>query len=236
MYSITNGLKYDESLVLNPKYRYDFVSINYQADFGYESIFVFRTIKEGNGMGNVLIDLINESNINAISTNLHGDCHFHIFKSIDLAKVKSIEITEKISLEKIKSTSSDEYYAILQEQKYKLNNGVSVEGSDCIHLPVFKYLLLTQYHHPVVNMNSTNLAPIFQLQKEDIWHNNRCFNFNDISRLDVDKVGYELDPSTPWREIKKIIEEKKEEWIKKSYKKSDQISKLRQLQKYIPVE
>ncbi|MGG0724222.1 hypothetical protein [Bacillus mycoides] len=237
MYELTIGLAYDDSLTFEKKYRYDFVIMNYQYYDWNREIFVLRTIKEGKGKGNVLIDLIHESNISAISINLHGDCHFHIFKYEDFIKDKQIEITENISLEKIENTSNDEYYVNLKGQKYKLNNGEPFKDSDCIQPPVVKYLLLTQYHGLVVNMNSTELSPIFELQREHIWHNNRYSNYNDTSNLDVDNkiVGHELDLSTPWGKVKEIVKENKEVWREKKDEKYNQILELHRSQKYTPI-
>ena len=237
MYELTISLKYGDLLRLDSKYRYDFVGINYEHDFNFESIFVFRTIKEGKGTGNVLIDAIHHSNISAISTTLHGDCHFHIFNSEDVTETKIIEITENILLEKIENKSNHEYYVTLKEQKYKLINGIPCKDSDCKRFSIVKYLLFTQYHEQIANMSFIELSPIFKLQMEHIWHNNRYGNFNNIHRLDVDKiVGRELDPSTPWAEVKNIIKKEREGWGEKEREKYKQLLNLKSSQSYLPIE
>lgn len=237
MYDLTIGLKYDDVLKLEQKYRYDFVGIDYRHDAVHEHIFVFRTIKEGKGKGNILIDLVHPTNIHAINANLHGDCHFHIFKNECSIGDQPIEITENIFLEKIENVSNFEYYVSIKEQKYRSNNKIPTNDSDYEYLPTVKYLLFTQYHEPLANMNSLELAPMFKLQKEHIWHNNRYFNFNRISSLDVDKqVNRKLDPSTPWWKVKNIIEDERKHWRKESEEKYNQLLHLKSLQEYFPIE
>lgn len=237
MYELTMGLKYDDFLKLEQNYRYDFVGIDYQNDLLRGHIFVFRTIKEGKGKGNILIDLVHPTNINAISANLHGDCHFHIFKNECSIGDQPIEITENIFLEKIENVSNFEYYVSIKEQKYRSNNKILTHDSDYEYFPAVKYLLFTQYHEPLANMNSLELAPMFKLQKEHIWHNNRYFNFNRISSLDVDKqVNHKLDPSTPWWKVKNIIENERKHWREQSEEKYNQLLHLKNLQEYFPIE
>ncbi|OGO78905.1 MAG: hypothetical protein A2Y23_00150 [Clostridiales bacterium GWB2_37_7] len=73
-------------------------------------------------------------------------------------------------------------------------------------------------------MKNVELAPIFDLQKEHIWHNNRHWDFNDLTKLDIDKyVGRKLDPATNWEKVKEIIEREREGWRKKEQQKFDQL-------------
>ncbi|HDR7595028.1 TPA: hypothetical protein QCX59_004233 [Bacillus mycoides] len=234
MYELTIGLRYNKPLELNPKYRYDFVGIDYHNDFIYGCIFVFRTIKEGKAKGNILIDLVHNSNIDAISAHIHGDCHFHIFKDRFSIGNKSIKITENIFLEKTENTSNDEYYASLKEQQYRLINGVASMGSDCKHFPIVKYLLFTEYHEPLANMDMLELAPIFKLQEEHIWHNNRHWDYHDISTLDINDS--KLNPSIQWCHVKKVIKNQREHQRKQREEKYNQILHLRDSQKYLPIE
>lgn len=234
MYELTIGLKYDESLELNPKYRYDFVGIDYQNDFIYGCIFVFRTIKTGRGKGNVLIDLIHRSNINAISTHMHGDCHFHIIKNKFAIGTEPIKITENIFLEKTENKTNDEYYATLKDQQYRLINGVPPIDPEHKHFPIVKYLLFTEYHEAFANMDILELAPIFKLQEEHIWHNNRHKNFNDISTLNID--DNKLNPSVEWSCVKKEIKNQREHWREQRENKFEQILHIKKLQRYLPIE
>ncbi|WP_176548019.1 hypothetical protein [Bacillus pseudomycoides] len=112
-------------------------------------------------------------------------------------------ITDNISLEKVKNTTNDEYYALIKEQKYKLINGVPVIDPEHKHFPEVKYLLFTEYHQSIANMDILELAPIFKLQEEHIWHNNRYSNYNDTSKLDVDDNN--LNSSIKWSQVKEII-------------------------------
>ncbi|MGR5865063.1 hypothetical protein ACT7DZ_17320 [Bacillus cereus] len=234
MYELTIGLKYDEPLDLHHKYRYDFVGIGYQNNYIHGCIFVFRTIKKGKSTGNVLIDLVHNSNINALKAHIHGDCHFHMFQYRMSISNEPIKITDNISLEKVKNATNDEYYALIKEQKYKLINGVPAIDPVHKHFPEVKYLLLTEYHESIANMDTLELAPIFKLQEEHIWHNNRYSNYNDTSKLDVDDNN--LNSSIKWSQVKEIIKNKRKHFEKQSEEKTDQIFELKNSVRYRPIE
>nr|WP_242227324.1 hypothetical protein [Bacillus cereus group sp. BfR-BA-01315] len=226
MYDLTKGLRYNTPLDLKVHYRYDFVGIDYGNNFINKHIFVFRTIKEGKGKGNILIDLIHSSNIDAIRAHMHGDCHFHIFEDSFSIGNEPIKITENVFLGKIENTSNNEYYVSLKEQQYRLINGV---GPKHKHFPVVKYLLFTEYHAPLANLNALELAPIFKLQKEHIWHNERSWNCRNISWLDID------DSSAMREQVKEIIEKGRGDWREEERKKWHQLSERKRLQEYFPI-
>ncbi len=78
-------------------------------------------------------------------------------------------------------------------------------------LTTCRYILFTLHHEDTVNAKSIELATAFDLQKEHIWHNNRWRNFNNLHTLDINRyVIRKLDPSTPWLEVKKIVESENE--------------------------
>ncbi|HHQ2480375.1 TPA: hypothetical protein ACSPJ7_004712 [Bacillus cereus] len=220
MYDLTIGLEYDRALDLSPRYRYDFVGIDYQNDYIYGFIFAFRTIKKGNGTGNVLIDLVHNSNINALQAHIHGDCHFHTFEYRMSMNNESIKITDHISLEKVKNTTNDEYYALIKEQKYRLlNNGLNNPKHK--NLSLVKHLLFTEYNQHVANVDTLELAPIFKLQQEHIWNNSKYSDYMNVSQLV--KFDDTLKHSTEWKQTEKIIQDKMEH-LKKQ--KEDILTKL----------
>lgn len=242
MYDLSISLKYNEPLALQKDYIYDFLGIDVEPIFGNclpnKNIFVFRTIKYGNAANNVLIDLIDYSNLNAFDVTLHGDFNIHMLKSKKFLEDKEIRITDNIFLEVIENASNYEFYAILKDQKYNSTYGTLKEIQKNIQFPVIKYLLFTEYKEKPANMNKVQLAPIFDLQKELIWHNNRYWNFNNLSQLDVDNlVDHKLPPSTPWKEVKTIINRERENWEKKRDEKFNQfLDDKYKSQKYIPIE
>ncbi|KXH87649.1 hypothetical protein COL26_31025 [Bacillus thuringiensis] len=206
MYDLTIGLEYDRALDLSPRYRYDFVGIDYQNDYIYGFIFVFRTMKKGNGTGNVLIDLVHNSNINALQAHIHGDCHFHPFKFRMSMSNDSIKITDHISLEKVKNTTNDEYYALIKDQKYRLLNNASNQESK--NVSFVRHLLFTEYNQHVENVDTLEFAPIFRLQQEHIWHNSKHSDYMNVSQLA--KFDDSLKHSKEWQQAQKIILDKME--------------------------
>lgn len=219
MYDLTIGLEYDSALDLSPRYRYDFVGIDYQNDYIYGFIFVFRTMKKGNGTGNVLIDLVHNSNINALQAHIHGDCHFHTFEYRMSMSNESIKITDHISLEKVKNTTNDEYYALIKDQKYRLLNNASYRESK--NVSFVRHLLFTEYNHQVENVDTLEFAPIFKLQQEHIWNNSKYSNYMKVSQLA--KFDDTLKHSTEWKQTETIIQDKMEHFKKQ---KEDILTKL----------
>ena len=189
MYDLTIGLEYDRSLDLSPRYRYDFVGIDYQNDYIYGFIFVFRTIKKGNGTGNI-----------------HGDCHFHTFQYRMSMSNESIKITDHISLEKVKNTTNDEYYALIKDQKYRLLNNASNQKSK--NVSFVRHLLFTEYNQHVANVDTLEFAPIFKVQQEHIGYNSEYSNYMTVSQLA--KFDDTLKHSIEWKQARKIILDKME--------------------------
>lgn len=206
MYDLTIGLEYDGALDLSPRYRYDFVGIDYQNEYIYGCIFVFRTMKKGNGTGNVLIDLVHNSNINALQAHIHGDCHFHTFQYRMSMSNDPIKITDHISLEKVKNTTNDEYYALITDQKYRLLNNASNHQSK--NVPFVRHLLFTEYNQHIENVDTLELAPIFKLQQEHIGCNSRYLDYMNVSQLT--KFDDNLKRSIEWNQAQKIIQDKME--------------------------
>ncbi|MEK4781249.1 hypothetical protein NST86_34345 [Bacillus sp. FSL L8-0199] len=219
MYDLTIGLEYDRSLDLSTRYRYDFVGIDYQNDYIYGFIFVFRTIKKGNGTGNVLIDLVHNSNINALQAHIHGDCHFHTFQYRMSMSNESIKITDQISLEKVKNTTNDEYYALIKDQKYRLLNNASNQKSK--NVSFVRHLLFTEYNQHIANVDTLEFAPIFKLQQEHIWNNSKYSDYMNVSQLA--KFDDTLKHSTEWKQTETIIQDKMEHLEKQ---KEDILTKL----------
>ncbi|HFF1840460.1 hypothetical protein P4K54_23760 [Bacillus cereus] len=219
MYDLTIGLEYDRALDLSSRYRYDFVGIDYQNDYIYGFIFVFRTMKKGNGTGNVLIDLVHNSNINALQAHIHGDCHFHTFQYRMSMSNEPIKITDHISLEKVKNTTNDEYYALITDQKYRLLNNASDQKST--NVSFVRHLLFTEYNHQVENVDILEFAPIFKLQQEHIWNNSKYSSYMEVSQLA--KFDDTLKHSTEWKQTETIIRDKMEHFKKQ---KEDILTKL----------
>ncbi len=67
-----------------------------------DAFLFFEQLKKGKSTGNVLIDLVHNSNINALKAHIHGDCHFHMFQYRMSISNEPIKITDNISLEKVK--------------------------------------------------------------------------------------------------------------------------------------
>jgi len=239
MYDLSMSLNYQEPLVLQGKYIYNFICIDLEPTYG--SIFVFRTIKYGDGKDNVLIDLIDYRNLNAFDVALHKDCTIHILKKQKLFEYKSLKITDNITLEVIFNNSNYEFYAILKEQKYKCRYGKLGEVKEEKHFPSIKYLLFTMYKEKerenIMNVNSIELADIFKLQEELIWNNNRYHNYNDLTKITIDKlVNNKTGQSSAWNEIKTIIKTERVGWDKKMSEKFNQFLLKSSLQEYVPIE
>jgi hypothetical protein len=242
MYDLTIGLRYNAPLKLEGKYRYDFICI----DQGLESkfmigsfnhgVFVFRTIKWGRATGNVLIDLIDYTNVNAFDAELHGDCHFRMLRTQNILECKRIQITDSIALEVVQNTSNNEFYAVLKEQDYKFMNGPSSGSANCKHFPEIRYLLFTKYHQKIVNMEYVELAQIFNLQREHIWCNNAYWSFIDLI-YEIEQLGnISQNSSASWKNIKEIIERKYENLRRRERENFRQLMEIAHLQQYLPFE
>lgn len=222
MYNLNIGLTYENFLQLSDKYRYDFLTINPSPGYGFgplnSSVFVFRTIKESylskkESLNNVLIDVINYSNVNGFDTAIHGDCHFHIL-DINNLKQDNIILTDIISLKIIEDETGKTFYAIAKNQKVVLtDNFHKVESNSTIEINELKHTLFKINTSDIINCKEIELTKIFDLQAQDIWHRNRYYNFNNLSNIDIDKKSSNtLDPSTPWNKVKKLIDKNREYW------------------------
>lgn len=241
MYDLSNSLSYDEPLQLLEKYQYDFLGMDFVAKYHTgilkRNIFVFRTIKYGEGKNNVLLDLIDCTNVNAFDAAMQDDCNFHMLKSKKILEDKEILITNNISLGVIENTSNYEYYAILKNQKYTRNDEILKAIEEDKELPIVKYLLFTVYKKELANIDKVELAPIFNLQKELIWHNNRYYNYNDLRTLDVNpSPKRKLNPLTPWNEVQSIVNRERKDWQKEKCGKLDQLLRKCRFQRYVPIE
>ncbi|WP_214629629.1 hypothetical protein [Paenibacillus agaridevorans] len=125
MYNLTISLTFGEPLKLQSEYRYDFVAFDFDNDRGTgllnNSVFVFRTITEGNVAGNVLIDLIDKSNVNAFDVAHLANCHFHLMRSAELRK-EGIHINDNITLQITETPVSSQYFAEIKDQTVRSNN------------------------------------------------------------------------------------------------------------------
>lgn len=225
MYDLTISLDYGEPLKLRSKYRYDFVAFDINNDQGRgllnNSVFVFRTISEGKVAGNVLIDLIHKSNVNAFDVVHHANCHFHLIES-DKLREEGILINDKIILLITETSVSSQYFAEIKDQAVTSNSPFGDNYK--LTFTTCRYILFTLHHEDTVNAKNIELATIFDLQKEHIWHNNRYRNFNNLHTLDIDRyVNHKLDPSTPWSEVKTIIESENKKWADLSNQKFHQL-------------
>lgn len=241
MYDLTIGLEFDEPLALEEKYRYDFLAIDincYSSGLLEGYIFVFRTIKNGGGAGNVLIDLIHNSNVNVFHTHMHGDCHFHVLSANDFLKMDTIDITENITFEMVKNISNQEYYAVIKEQKYKEIDVITLEKCRDIKFSKIKYLLITKYtgNNPI-NIKRIELSPIFNLQKDHIWHNNKYKECNRVSYLNIDHpYNYKINPLTYFKGLGEFIENEYKIWEGREKDAFDRILVECRSQRFLPIE
>jgi hypothetical protein len=208
VYDLTISLTYGEPLKLKSEYRYDFVAFDIDNDRGRgllnNSVFVFRTITEGTVAGNVLIDLIDKSNVNAFDVVHHANCHFHLIESDKLRK-EGIHVSDNITLQITETPFSSQYFAEIKDQTFTSNN--TFGDSYRLGLTTCRYILFILHHEETVNAKSAELAAVFELQEEHIWHNNRWRNFNNLHMLDVDRyVNHKLDPRGP--KLKKLLKVK----------------------------
>jgi hypothetical protein len=238
MYDLWIGLTFENLIRLSEKYRYDFIAFNSEPNYGFgplnSSVFVFRTIKDScmtkkDSLNNVLVDIIHYTNINAFDAAIHGDCHFHSLDIHKLKKDEDIVLTDIISLKSMEDAIGTTIYAVIKDQKLRrIDRHSRTQDNSVIEAKEVKYMLFRLNDQLTINCSEVELAKIFQLQVDAIWHNNRHFNFNQLHKLDIDKeVKNNLDPSTPWEEVKKLIEEKRKYWEDQSRIVSDDlISKL----------
>lgn len=222
MYDLNIGLTYENFLQLSGKYRYDFLAINPSPGYGFgplnSSVFVFRTIKESylskkESINNVLVDVIHYSNVNAFDTAIHGDCHFHILDIKNLNQ-DDIVLTDIISLKIIKDETGKAFYAIAKNQKIICIDKIHKDNDNpAIEINELKHMLFKINNSDIINCKKIELAKIFNLQVQDIWHCNRYYNYNNLSNLDIDNSSNnKLDPSTSWKDVKEIIKQKREFW------------------------
>lgn len=227
MYGLSIGLTYENFLRLDKKYRYDLLAISPKSGYGLgplnSSVFIFRTVKTSylvhdESVGNILIDVVNYRNINGFDTAIHGDCHFHILELEDFNLKENIFLTKDISLNIIRNDFSKSVYAITKNQKViKMQDFINNNCNKVIKLDEIKHLLFTINDSSVVNCKNVELAKVFSLQAKHIWHNNRHYNFNSISKIDINKnLNTEINSSTSWDDAKKIIENNYNDWGLKS--------------------
>lgn len=237
MYGITIGLSYNEPLAMDTKYRYDFVCFDFEPKFGKGpldgSVIVFRTISEGEVAGNVLIDFIDHSNVNAFDIALHGNAHIHMLNIDSLIEQKTFSITDKITIQATKNTLHNiEFQALIKEQKYEIKRDITERIP--IDFKEIKYILFTKYHEDIANMGNYHIAPIFKLQKEHIWCNNRWWNFNDLTKIDID--NNRLETNTPWGTVQEIIKNERKKWNEKQKEKFHELLNAKKLHHSFPIE
>lgn len=241
MYDLTKDLGYDMPIRLENKYRYDFLGFDLEP--GGEQgllcggVFTLRTIKTGNASGNVLIDLIDCSNVNAFDTVIHGDCHFHLLNSDKLSQENEYKVAENIILNIVSNSTSTGFYLTLKNQKY--GDLHSISSGDCKNIKPsqYKYLLFTQYHNNPVNVFQVELSPIFRLQEDLVWNNDMYHDFRELHLANKSEIaGHKIEPSTPWEKVKELIDAKCMEWKEKSEKKQEQLLSIVELQTLYPFE
>lgn len=237
MYDLTISLDYEEPLKLKPEYRYDFVSFDIaEEDRGLLNggVFVFRTILEGKAAGNVLIDFINKTNVNAFDVAKHANCHFHLIAPDKIGE-EGILVKDNVVLKINEASVSSQYFVEINDQAVTTNSPLGDNYK--FTFTTCRYILFTHYHKDTLNTRSIELAAIFDLQSEQMWHNNRHRNYNNLFTLDVDRyVNKKLDPSTPWSEVKKIIESENEKWRDLSRKKFHQVLNKREQLPFLVIE
>lgn len=146
----------------------------------------------------------------------------------------TFSITDKIIIQSAENNLNNiEFQAKIIDQKYKYNS----DKPSKIGFKEIKYLLFTKYNNNIANMNDYHIAPIFELQKEHIWYQNRKRNFNDLTKIDIDKnVRNKLDPNTPWKTVKEIVNNERENWGKKENEKFHELLDASRSQQYLPVD
>lgn len=238
MFALSIGLTYENTLDLNRAYRYDFVVQKSKYDFGgtdlRETVFVFRTILEGQYKGNVLVDCVKCININGVDVARHGNCHFYFFP--ELSRISWDSKDEAIEEMKINDNAfiyfqveadSLSVYARIENQKIGVFDRYSTNGINGkineINNQQIKIILFRLYNEDVINGETAELSKIFKLELEHIWHNNRWQNFNNIHKLDFDRSSKDNNEDITWKEVKEIIKEKKDEWHVKSSVKFDEL-------------
>ncbi|MBQ2637114.1 MAG: hypothetical protein IJG09_10545, partial [Methanobrevibacter sp.] len=133
-------------------------------------------------------------------------CHFHTFQYRLSMSIESLKITDHISLDKVKNTTHDEYYALIKDQKYRLLNNASNQKSK--NVSFVRHLLFTEYNQHVANVDTLEFAPIFKVQQEHIGYNSEYSNYMTVSQLA--KFDDTLKHSIEWKQARKIILDKME--------------------------
>ncbi|GEN35941.1 hypothetical protein [Aneurinibacillus danicus] len=220
------------------KYRYDFIKFKYIDRQYYSNInpvlnsavFIFRTIQNGEGKGNVLIDILKDENINGVQVAYHKNCHFHFIEDRDFEVEGKVTITDYIEITIYENELSKQYVAILKDQLCYPNN----DSRQRFKFREMKYLLFTEYDHRKNLNNTSNIefAPVFQKQLDVIWHENRYRNFNSISYIDEKNIK----DGDAWTMVKEKIKSNSEEWHDKYRKVQEELEDEHRSFKYRPVE
>ncbi|AJE54289.1 hypothetical protein [Paenibacillus polymyxa] len=228
MYDLGIGLTYENTITLSSDFRYDFLSFDFDlhhfnnGPIGSD-VFVFRTITKYGKIGNVLVDLINQCNVNGFDAALHPDTHFHNIKTDDLLELKYIALNDSISIEVKNGELCSQFLACINNQtieKFDMLGGSQITPNVNV-----EYLLFEKCDTSLMNKNKIELAPIFEAQKNHIWHNNRAQNFNTLIKWDIND---KMDESTSWINVKKGIETNREYWRKEQQYAFDGLLKIRE--------
>lgn len=247
MFTLSIRLTYENTLDLDMAYRYDFVVPKSKYDYDgtdlSATVFVFRTILGGAYKGNVLVDCIKVANINGVDVARHGNCYFHFwpeFSSIAWDSkdkvMEEMKINDNTSIYFQVEAESLSVYARIVNQKIGIFDRYSPTGINGkineVNDQEIKIILFRLYNEDVINSEVAELAKIFKLELEHIWHNNRWQNFNSIHKLDFDRSSKENNEDITWKEVKEIIKEKKDEWHVKSSEKFDELLQERSSYRY----
>lgn len=160
------ALDHNGHLILKPTYRYDFIKVNYTNTLLNEVVFMFRTniLETDEDRGNILVDIVGESRINAIKIVEHNNSFIHFFQDTNFERNHK-RITENIELVKYNYSICNFVCVTLKDQRYYDNSTKEkCEPSE------IKYLLFKEYDNEAINnIFDLELAPIFSKQL-DVWH------------------------------------------------------------------
>ncbi|MDM5193625.1 hypothetical protein QUF93_13820 [Bacillus hominis] len=205
MNRIYNDLDYNNHLILNARYRYDFLKIGYGNTALNEIVFMFRTkISEtAEDKGCILVDVIKEENINAIKVAEHANSFIHFLEDTNFIGNR-YKIHDSIELVKYDNEICSSICINCKNQRL-----YHTLTKDLREFSEVRYLLFHEYdYESIYNISSLVLAPVFAKQLDFLWYKERYEESKKKNFLD----SRELNEKDTWGAIKSKMEKKRKYW------------------------
>lgn len=180
MYPIHRILNSFNELELSDKYRYDFLHINWPDTLLGELVFVFRTntLEADEEKGNIFVDILEKSSIDAIAVAAHKNAFIHCLSDTNFEGNRK-KINESIELIRYDNEISNEICVNFKNQRYYHNVTNKQHELDEI-----QYLLFKEYDNEVVNNTSIEIDTIFMKQYNILRYKRAYEKSSNINLID----------------------------------------------------